>query len=106
MKSSVTKKDPGEYCSRRGLIVKRVSLRLGHRLELQGDALPEMAVQGFGQRVGKAGVVGVGAFIDNLPEGGDDELPACSHDQRGVDMVGMQHLVDVGEEEVQSEVIL
>jgi len=83
-----------------------VSLRLGHRLALQGDALPEMAVQELGQRVGKAGVVGGRAVIDYLPEGGDDELPACCHDLRGVGMVGVQHLVDVGEEEVQSEVIV
>ena len=81
----------------RGLMVREVGLSLGHLGGTLAQTAKEALAEGLGEAVGKGGMVGAGAVIDYLPEGGVDELLACGHDLRGVGGMTDEDFIHVSE---------
>ena len=82
-----------------------MGLSLGHLGGTLAQTAKEALAEGLGEAVGEGRMVGAGAVIDYLPEGGVDELLACGGDLRGVGTVGCEHPVDVGEERQELSVV-
>ena len=65
----------------------------------------EALAEGLGEAVGKGGMVGGRAVIDNLPEGGVDELLACGHNLRGVGRMTDEDFIHVSENRQELSVV-
>ena len=81
----------------RGLIVREVGLSLGHLGGTLAQTAKEALAEGLGQGVGEGGMVGGGAVVNNLPEGGVNQLLACGHDLRGVGGMTDEDFIHVSE---------
>ena len=82
-----------------------MGLSLGHLGGTLAQTAKEALAEGLGEAVGKGCMVGAGAVVNYLPEGGVDELLACGGDLRRVGRMTYEDFIHVSENRQELNVV-